>query len=202
MTRLHDVRVGRVLVMTLHQAIGEELPTRDDFYEHWLGPDRWRDHGLGLAPMAAVLGFLRTEGDGYGRVMARAGQLAGQWAWDARPAWRRGLVVRLPKRLRRRVVARWLALQVADTCPQTRATVRVSQRECAITIAGSVFCGSREVPAEPLCGFYAALGVALFARAQVPVSGRMETCRAGTDKVSERSWDDKGARCTGRITGS
>lgn len=200
MTRVHDVRLGRVLVMTLHQAISEELPTRADFYEHWLGPDRWRDHGLGLAPMAAVLGFLRTEGDGYGRVMARAGQLAGEWAWEARPAWRRRLVVRLPRGWRRRAVARWLARQAGETCPQTKATIRVSHGECAITIAGSAFCGSREVPAEPLCGFYAAMGVALFACAQLPASGRMETCRAGTDKVNERSSDDKGATCTGRLT--
>lgn len=202
MTRVHDVRLGRVLVMTLHQAIGEELPTRADFYEHWLGPNRWRDHDLGLAPMAAVLGFLRTEGDGYGRVMLRAGQLAGDWAWDARPAWRRRLVVRLPRGWRRRVVARWLGRQVGETCPQTKGAVLVSQGECAIAIAGSVFCGSREVPAEPLCGFYAAMGVALFKRAQLPASGRMETCRAGTDKVNEWSSDDNGAKCTGRITES
>lgn len=200
MTRVHDVRLGRVLVMTLHQAIGEELPTRAEFYEHWLGPDRLRDHGVGLAPMAAVLGFLRTEGDGYARVMARAGQLAGEWAWQTRPTWRRRWVVRLPKRWRRRVVVRWLIQEVADACPQTKATVRVSQGECAIEIAGSVFCGSREVPAEPQCGFYAAMAVSLFGCAQLTASGRMETCRAGTDKATERSGNDKGATCTGRLT--
>ena len=60
MTR--DVRVGRVLVAALQQAIAEELPTRAEFYDHWLGPDGRRDGTLGQAPMTAVLGFLRTEG--------------------------------------------------------------------------------------------------------------------------------------------
>jgi hypothetical protein len=193
MTRAHDVRLGRVLVMTLHQAIAEELPTRADFYEHWLGPDRWRDAGLGLAPMAAVLGFLRTEGDAYWRVMTRAGRLAGEWTWQATPVWRRQWVQRLPRGWRRRTLARWFAREVAEIYPQTTAVVRVSKDACVFTIRGSVFCGSREVPDAPLCGFYAEMAAALFAAAGMPASGRMETCRAGADKEDT---------CTGQLTAS
>jgi hypothetical protein len=200
MTRGHEIRLGRVLVMTLHQAIGEELPTRADFYEHWLGPDRWRDHAMGLAPMAAVLGFLRTEGAAYGRVMARAGQLAGEWAWEAHPAWRRRWIVRLPKAWRSRVIATWISHLVVETCPASKATVKVLRGECTIDISGSVFCGSRDVPAEPLCGFYASMAQALFGCAQLISTGRMETCCAGADKTKDRGFEDKGARCTGRIT--
>jgi hypothetical protein len=200
MTRGHEIRLGRVLVMTLHQAIGEELPTRADFYEHWLGPDRWRDHAMGLAPMAAVLGFLRTEGAAYGRVMARAGQLAGEWAWGAHPAWRRRWIVRLPKGWRSRVIARWVSRLVTETCPQSMCTVKVVRGECSVVITGSVFCGSRDVPAEPLCAFYAAMALSLFGCAQLSATGRMETCCAGADKTKDRGFEDKGARCTGRIT--
>jgi hypothetical protein len=207
MTRAYDLRLGRLLVMALHQAIAEELPTRADFYEHWLGPDRWRESGLGQAPMAAVLGFLRTEGQSCGRVMTRAGHLTGEWGWESRPAWRRKWVCRLPKAPRRLVVAAWLRQQVTDTCPQTTAIVRLSQRssgwfsgpsggQCDLTIVGSVFCGSREKPAEPLCGFYAAMAAAVLTCAQMPASGRMEQCCAGTDRGS----DDKDAACTGRLT--
>src|SRR4051794_13892361 len=58
--------VGRVVVASLHQAIGEVLPTRLSFYENWLNADGLRDGRIGLAPLYAVLSFLRQEKEGYG----------------------------------------------------------------------------------------------------------------------------------------
>jgi uncharacterized membrane protein len=40
---------------------------------------------MGLAPMSAVLGFLRTEA-AYARVMDRAGRLAADWTVSAMPS--------------------------------------------------------------------------------------------------------------------
>ena len=68
--------IGRVLVASMHQAIADELPTRVDFYDHWLGGKRMRDGSVGLSPMTAVLGFLRAEGQPYHAVMMRAGRYA------------------------------------------------------------------------------------------------------------------------------
>ena len=60
-----DAGVGRLLVASLHQGIQDVLPTRLDFYESWLNPAGLRDGRIGLAPMAAVLSFLRQEGEPY-----------------------------------------------------------------------------------------------------------------------------------------
>ena len=65
--------MGRLVPACLHQAIQETLPRRLDFYEHWLHSQALHDGSIGLAPMTAVLGFLRTEGEGYDQVVRRAG---------------------------------------------------------------------------------------------------------------------------------
>ena len=72
---MSEPRIGRVLVASLHQAIAEVLPSRLDFYENWLNVTGLREGTIGLAPLSAVLSFLRTEGDAYDRVTARAGEL-------------------------------------------------------------------------------------------------------------------------------
>ena len=64
--------VGRLLVASLHQAIADLLPTRLEFYEGWLNPAGLRDGRIGLASVAAVLSFLRLEGEAYRLVAARA----------------------------------------------------------------------------------------------------------------------------------
>ena len=74
-----EARVGRLLAACLHQAILDDLPQRIEFYEHWLHSEGLRDGNIGLSPMIAVLGFLRTEGDAYDLVASRAGQLAAEW---------------------------------------------------------------------------------------------------------------------------
>ena len=101
---MNDAHVGRVLVAALHQAITEELPTRIDFYEHWLRGERLRDGGVQLAPMSAVLGFLRAEGAPYHVVMRKAGALAADWTVGALPAMRRKTLGMLPAWWRARAV--------------------------------------------------------------------------------------------------
>src|SRR5439155_25272548 len=49
-----DARIRRVLAASLHQAIGDVLPQRLDFYEVWLKSEGLRDGSIGLAPMTAV----------------------------------------------------------------------------------------------------------------------------------------------------
>ena len=70
---MRESGVGRVLVASLHQAIADILPARLVFYESWLTPEGLRDGTIGLAPLYAVLSFLRQEGDAYGVVTAKAG---------------------------------------------------------------------------------------------------------------------------------
>jgi hypothetical protein len=71
---MSEPRIGRVLVASLHQAIADLLPTRLEFYENWLNVSGLRDGTIGLAPLSAVLSFLRTEGDAYTLITARAGE--------------------------------------------------------------------------------------------------------------------------------
>ena len=57
-----DAGIGRLLISSLHQAIGDVAPTRLEFYESWLTPSGMRDGRIGLAPLGAVLSFLHREG--------------------------------------------------------------------------------------------------------------------------------------------
>ena len=72
---MSEPRIGRVLVASLHQAIADVLPTRLEFYENWINVNGLREGTIGLAPLSAVLSFLRTEGAAYSSVTARAGRV-------------------------------------------------------------------------------------------------------------------------------
>ena len=69
---MSEPRIGRVLVASLHQAIGDLLPNRLEFYENWLNVSGLRQGTIGLAPLFAVLSFLRTEGEAYNLITSRA----------------------------------------------------------------------------------------------------------------------------------
>ena len=69
---MSEPRIGRFLVASLHQAIAELLPDRLEFYENWLSTAGLREGTIGLAPLHAVLSFLRSEGEIYGHVVVRA----------------------------------------------------------------------------------------------------------------------------------
>src|ERR671918_383445 len=86
---MNEAGIGRLLVASLHQAIADLLPTRLEFYEAWLNPTGLRDGRIGLAPLAAVLSFLRQEGEQYTLVAARAGEYTAEW-WVGGRGPRRG----------------------------------------------------------------------------------------------------------------
>jgi hypothetical protein len=83
-----------MLVASLHQGISDLMPTRLEFYENWLNPAGMRDGKIGLAPLAAVLSFLRQEGEPYSLVTQRAGEYAAQWTYDALTPAERSLIER------------------------------------------------------------------------------------------------------------
>ena len=66
------------------------LPDRLEFYENWLTVPGLREGTIGLAPLSAVLSFLRLEGEAYNRDHGACrrirGGLDGQQHVDARAA--------------------------------------------------------------------------------------------------------------------
>ena len=60
-------------------------PTRLGFYENWLNAEGLRDGTIGLAPLYAVLSFLRQEGEAYQLITTRAGEYAAEWTVESMP---------------------------------------------------------------------------------------------------------------------
>ncbi len=170
------VEIGRVLVASMHQAIAEELPTRVEFYDHWLGGKRMRDGSVGLAPMTAVLGFLRAEGEQYHAVMMRAGRYAADWTVDSLPAIERGFVLALPRWARVRAVLQMAARTIRAGYEPTTVNVRVRRNTGVFEVRNSLFCRVRETQAAPLCDFHAALIVQLLNRFNLPSTVQVDQC--------------------------
>jgi hypothetical protein len=194
-----DVRVGRLLAASLHQAIGDLLPQRLDFYEEWLRSEGLRDGSIGMAPISAVLGFLRTE-EVYDDVVLRAGRLAAEWTMASMSPIQRRALALLPRALRVRAALRLSARIVESVCSSSRASTRVGRAELSMDVESSIFCHVREARKMPLCGFYAAAASELFARCGVNVRARVERCLAvdgsgcviriellGVDRAPERA---------------
>jgi hypothetical protein len=152
---MSEPRIGRVLIASLHQGIAETLPDRLEFYENWLTVEGLREGTIGLAPLHAVLSFLRAEGEPYHRATARAGHYAAEWTVKGLPAVERRLVGMLPHGLRTRGALRTVRALVNATYPGSRAIVQVRKGQAAIDLRGSLFCEVRERSTEPLCGYYA-----------------------------------------------
>lgn len=158
----------------------DELPQRLDYYEEWLRPDALRD-GVGLAPVSAVVGFLRTERDnGHNRVMARAGRLAADWTIDSLPAVRVRVIRALPRWFRARAAARVASAIVRDVLSTSRASARVRRSRVELQVTESLFCSVRERQAVPLCSFYLAVAVRAFERFGLSAFDRIDSCRAVT----------------------
>jgi len=153
---MRDAGIGRVLVASLHQGIADVLPTRLEFYENWFNPSGLRDGTIGLAPLTAVLSFLRREGDAYGLVTDRAGLYAAEWTVDGLPAYKRAFIRRLPVPLRVRMALGVSRDLVRRSYSGSRAIVKVRRTAAHVDIRSSIFCGVREPAPAPLCGFYAA----------------------------------------------
>src|SRR6185503_3965659 len=147
--------VGRLLVASLHQGIADLLPSRLEFYEAWLNPSGLRDGRIGLAPLAAVLSFLRQEGESYHLIAARAGEYTAEWMVADLPPLQRAIVRASPLPLRLRLVARIARQMVRSTYGGSRAIVRWRNGRGAFDIRGSIFCELRDRAQEPMCEYYA-----------------------------------------------
>lgn len=170
--------IGRLVAASLHQAIGEELPQRLDFYENWLHSEGLRDGSIGLAPMLAVLGFLRTEGEGYDRVVERAGALAAEWSLMSLSPFRRRVIGWMPVRFRMRSALRVAGAIVTIVDSRSRLIVRLRGRTARIEVTSSVFCAVRGVQAAPLCGFYRSLALTTLAHFGLRSTALVDGCRA------------------------
>src|SRR6266571_7786308 len=103
---MREAGIGRVLVASLHQGIADILPTRLAFYENWLNAEGLREGTIGLAPLYAVLSFLRQEGDAYKKITTSAGEYAAEWTIQSMGSFERSFVRAAPNWLRTRLVLR------------------------------------------------------------------------------------------------
>lgn len=173
-----DAGVGRLLVASLHQGIADLLPTRLEFYESWLNPSGLREGRIGLAPLAAVLSFLRQEGEAYRLVAARAGEYSAEWTVAELPAYERSFVSRMPDVIRLRLVTRLARRMIRETYGGSRAVVRWRKGRGSFDIRGSIFCEVRDSVEEPLCEFYASGIRRMMQLFNIDVDVGTERCRA------------------------
>src|SRR5213594_1198395 len=122
---MREAGIGRVLVASLHQSIADLLPTRLAFYENWLSAEGLRDGTIGLAPMYAVLSFLRQEGDAYHIITRRAGEYAAEWTVESMPPVRRTVLKALPESLRSRLILRLARKVLRSAYPGSRTVSRL-----------------------------------------------------------------------------
>jgi bacteriochlorophyll 4-vinyl reductase len=175
---MRESGVGRVLVASLHQAIGDILPMRLGFYEGWLNAEGLRDGTIGLAPLYAVLSFLRQEGAPYAAITTRAGEYAAGWTVESMRPSTRSLITRLPTFLRVRLVLRRADALVRMSYEGSRTSWRIRQGTAEVSVRGSVFCSVREPAAEPLCRYHAAAYQRMLEMFDLPTSVTVESCRA------------------------
>jgi hypothetical protein len=192
-----EARIGRVLVASLHQAIADVLPDRLEFYENWLNAPGLREGTIGLAPLSAVLSFLRIEGDAYNRIAERAGEYAAEWTVSSMSGFERRVIGVLPIRLRTRSALRAAAALVRSTYPGSRVLCKVRRGKAAIDLRGSLFCEVREASAMPLCGFYAAAIARVLQLFGLQADAQVHECRATSrGKGCQLTVDVRGARRT------
>ena len=178
---MNETGIGRVLVASLHQGIADLIPTRLEFYENWLHPAGLRNGKIGLAPLAAVLSFLRHEGESYALVTRRAGEYAAEWTAADRPAIERALIRSLPLPLRARMVLRMGRRMVRRTYRGSRASVQLRRGSGLMVLRGSIFCGVRAPLDHPLCEYYAAALMRLLALFGIDGDARVSSCRGAGD---------------------
>jgi len=175
---MREAGIGRVLVASLHQAIADILPTRLGFYENWLNPEGLREGTIGLAPLYAVLSFLRQEGAAYDMITARAGEYAAEWTVASMPAFRRGTIRAMPAWVRSRLLLRLARQLVHNSYTGSRAISRVRRGTARIDLRASIFCTVREPVGHPLCGFYAAAFTRLLSLFSLNSAAEVVACRA------------------------
>ena len=180
---MRDAGVGRVLVASLHQGIADLRPMRLSFYEHWLSGEGLREGTIGMAPLMAVLSFLRQEGDLYQVVTARAGEYAAEWTVLAMTQAERTFVSAMPERLRQRLVLRLACRIVRSSYSGSRAVSRLQGGMADVEVGASIFCTVREPVPLPLCGFYASALTRLFRLFDLTARAEVVGCR-GTGRSS------------------
>ena len=173
-----DGGIGRLLIASLHQGIADLLPTRLEFYESWLNPAGLRDGRIGLAPLAAVLSFLRLEGEPYRLIAGRAGEYTAEWTVADLSAFKRALIRAAPTGMRVHLVMGVARKMIRTTYTGSRAIVRWRKGMGAIDIRGSIFCEVRDRTEQPLCEFYASAIRRLMYLFDLDVEVGTEQCRA------------------------
>ncbi len=171
-----DGTVGRVLLASLHQAIGEVLPARLEFYEQWLQPPDHPDEALGIAPFGTMLSALQHEDDSQ-HVIERAGQYAAIRSFEKLSALRRAGTRILPRRIRARkavgLIVRILPALYAD------ARIDVTRRGGTIFIGieGSPFCTPIGRAGRPSCHFYSNAVTTFLQLFKLSPAVRVSRCR-------------------------
>ncbi|HOC18593.1 MAG TPA: hypothetical protein PKK95_10005 [Vicinamibacterales bacterium] len=178
-----EAGIGRVLVASLHQAIADLLPGRLEFYENWLNPTGLRNGTIGLAPLHAVLSFLRQDDHVYPRVVELAGRYAAEWTMAAQGGRRQWLVRFSPRPFRQRAAIALIRRTVRQSYAGSRAVVRLRRGRGTVDLRASLFCNVREAAPAPLCGFYAALVSRLLELHRVDGRVEVRACRAVGDRT-------------------
>ena len=174
-----DAGIGRLLVASLHQGIADVAPTRLPFYENWLTPPGLRDGKFGLAPLHAVLSFLRLEGQvAYEQIMKKAGRYTADWGYTELSSFERRTVRALPPALRSRAVLYLSRRLVRDTFKGSRARTRLRRGAGTIDIRASIFCEVRETAHWPMCVFYSAAVEQFLRRFDLDAIVDVAQCRA------------------------
>jgi bacteriochlorophyll 4-vinyl reductase len=174
---VREAGIGRVLVASLHQGIADILPNRLGFYENWLNTEGLRDGTIGLAPLYAVLSFLRQEGDAYQIITSRAGEYAAEWTVESMPPLQRAMIRAAPAWLRTRMLVRLARRLVRDSYQGSRAIARIRGGMARIDVRASIFCSVREPVGHPLCGFYAAAFARLLMLFNLRSQAEVMACR-------------------------
>jgi hypothetical protein len=174
---MREAGIGRVLVASLHQGIADILPTRLAFYENWLNAEGLREGTIGLAPLYAVLSFLRQEGDAYQLITTRAGEYASEWTVQSMSPMRRALIRWAPAPLRSRIVLGLARQLVRSSYHGSRAISRVRGATARVDVRASVFCTVREPAPYALCGYYAAAFMRLMTIFNLGAHTEVVACR-------------------------
>ncbi len=177
-----EAGIGRVLVASLHQGIADLLPSRLEFYENWLNPTGLRNGTIGLAPLLAVLSFLRREGEAYDLITQRAGEYAAKWSVGEMSPVRRWMIRRLPAAARAQAALKVVRRLIQRSYTGSRAVVRLRHGAGSVTVRGSLFCSVRERSTEPLCRYYASAVAQVFLLFGLQAQARVTECRAVGDR--------------------
>lgn len=174
-----DAGIGRLLVASLHQGIADVAPERLPFYENWLTPPGLREGKFGLAPLHAVLSFLRLEGQGgYEQIMTKAGEYTADWGYNELSTLQRATVRSLPASLRGRVALYLSRRLIKDTFKGSRARTRLRKGNGTVDIRASIFCEVRETADWPMCVFYSAAVERFLRRFDLDAVVDVAQCRA------------------------